>query len=103
VTHYQDQQNEKHMRTTLAIIAAALALTACARSGVGSEHTENPNFQPDKLFTVDGCAVYRFSDAGSFRYLTTCPGSASSVVSCGKSCTRYDAINTAIRPPETQQ
>jgi hypothetical protein len=26
-----------------------------------------------KLFTVDGCNVYRFSDSGYLRYFVTCP------------------------------
>lgn len=44
-------------------------------------------FQVDKLFTVEGCTVYRFYDAGR-RYFTDCKGSTEWQESCGKNCSK---------------
>jgi hypothetical protein len=62
-------------------------LVACGKNGEERKQV-NPEFLVDKLFTTEGCTVYRFSDAGSFRYFTNCGGSASWQEGCGKSCTR---------------
>lgn len=72
----------------LAVVAAAvLALVGCnkpaettARAGL--------DFTVDRLFTHDGCTVYRFIDGASYRYFTNCSGSAQWSESCGKNCSR---------------
>lgn len=59
----------------LCIAAAILVLGGCnkqAESAVAVGH----GFNVEKLFTTDGCTVYRFADYG-YRYFTNCVGSTS--------------------------
>lgn len=71
----------------LAALAALLALAGC---GKPAETTSRAglDFTVDRLFTHDGCSVYRFSDAGSYRYFTNCSGTVEWRESCGKNCSR---------------
>ena len=46
-----------------------------------------------KLFTTDGCTVYRFYDS-NYVYFTNCPGSTQHQVSCGKNCWRPEKVDT---------
>lgn len=89
------------MKRLFLAAAILLALTGCMRepesiSKVGKD------FEVAKLFTHDGCAVYRFSDNGRSIYYTNCQGAASSDTSwdesCGKNCTRTVTVPTAKRP-----
>lgn len=78
------------MKTLLAILAIAV-LSGCSkpaetRTAVGRE------FVVDKLFTHEGCTVYRFYDGGT-RYFTNCSGSTNWQESCGKNCTRNMNVN----------
>ena len=58
-----------------AILLAALTLTACAKQAEQTEHTgAKETFEVDTLFTKDSCTVYRFYDAGEYRYFTNCSG-----------------------------
>lgn len=55
------------------------------------------DFDVERLFEVDGCTVYRFSDGGNYRYFTRCDGRSSGVTwtkSCGKNCTSSVDIQT---------
>lgn len=79
------------MKTVLAILALAL-LAGCSKpaetsTAVGRE------FTVDKLFTHEGCTVYRFNDGGNNRYFTNCSGSTNWQESCGKNCTRNMNVN----------
>lgn len=79
------------MKTILAILALTL-LSACGKpaetsTAVGKE------FVVDKLFTHEGCTVYRFEDGGNKRYYTNCQGSTSWQESCGKGCNRQMGID----------
>lgn len=79
------------MNKILIILAAAL-LAGCSKpaetsTAVGTE------FVVDKLFTHEGCTVYRFSDGGNKRYYTNCQGSTSWQENCGKNCTRQVGID----------
>jgi outer membrane biogenesis lipoprotein LolB len=48
-------------------------LTAC--TGEAEEKTKvSKNFEVDRLFTHDGCTVYRFMDKGSSHYYVNCNG-----------------------------
>lgn len=78
------------MKTLLAVLAIAV-LSGCGkpaetRTAVGRE------FVVDKLFTHEGCTVYRFYDGGT-RYFTNCSGSTSWTEQCGKGCTRQVGID----------
>ena len=78
------------MNKILIILAVAL-LTGCGKpaetsTAVGKE------FVVDKLFTHEGCTVYRFSDGGNARYYTNC-GSTAWTRQCGKGCVRQEGID----------
>jgi hypothetical protein len=79
------------MKTVLTILAITL-LAGCSKpaetsTAVGKE------FVVDKLFTHEGCTVYRFSDGGIIRYFTNCQGSTSWQEQCGKGCTRQVGVD----------
>jgi starvation-inducible outer membrane lipoprotein len=63
------------MKALIAIAAAALLLSGCARDPVETSRTDNPQINVEKLFEHDGCSVYRFMDGGNFVYYTNCQGS----------------------------
>lgn len=75
------------------IIAVALFLVACGK--IESESTQKAGIDAtvEKLFTVDGCTVYRFIDSGSRRYFTNCKGSTQWTEGCGKNCSRDMGVN----------
>ncbi|MCX6216581.1 hypothetical protein [Spirosoma sp.] len=58
----------------LIIIALSVGLLACEKTPISTDTTDNPAIKLDKLFTVDGCNVYRFHDSEHDVYLTTCSG-----------------------------
>lgn len=68
----------------LLIIVSVLSLAACTK--VPEATVQKGEFNVERLFTVDGCTAYRFSDAGHYVYYTNCSGSAQSTISrqCGK-------------------
>lgn len=79
------------MKTVLVILALTV-LAGCVKqaetsTSVGSE------FVVDKLFTHEGCTVYRFYDGGNARYYTNCQGSTNWQENCGKNCTRNMNVN----------
>jgi hypothetical protein len=74
------------------ILAAILALAGCSKPAETSTSVGR-EFVVDKLFTHEGCTVYRFNDGGNNRYFTNCQGSTSWTESCGKNCTRQMNIN----------
>ena len=79
------------MKTVLAILALAL-LAGCSKPAETSTSV-GVKFVVDKLFTHEGCTVYRFEDAGYKRYYTNCQGSTSWKEDCGKNCTRDMNVN----------
>lgn len=85
-------------RTTeqrLALLLIVLALSGCARDPVSTDHTDNQSVSVDKLFTHEGCSVYRFYDAGHYHYWADCRGdSIESSQTCGRNCTRTEGVPT---------
>lgn len=79
----------KHL-IVAALAASMLALAGCSKPAESSVRAGS-DFKVDKLFTVDGCSVYRFMDAGHQRYFTNCSGSTAYSVSSGKS-SRPDGV-----------
>lgn len=78
------------------IIVAALFLSGClGESDPVAPQSSADNYRVGKLFTVDGCTVYRFYD-GDAHYFTNCHGNTETnrTVYCGKGCLR--------RPPGAQ-
>jgi hypothetical protein len=61
-------------------------LAGCAKDGIQTEKTTNPNIKVELLLEHDECKVYRFMDS-HWVYFTKC-GETSNLVNCGKNCTR---------------
>ena len=80
----------------LLAMALGLALASCAQKGtpVPAEGTVgDANFMVSKLFTTDGCTVYRFYDNGNSHYFTNCTATVSQhTESCGKNCTTTESM-----------
>jgi hypothetical protein len=65
-------------------------LVSCAEDPISV--TTNGEFKIGKLFTHEGCTVYRFMDGMNYRYFTNCT-STFWKESCGKNCTRNMEIS----------
>lgn len=65
----------KHKFTPFLAVIGLLLFASCNKEPKEKLNTDNPNFQVEFLFEVDGCKVYRFSDAGNLYYFTSCQGS----------------------------
>lgn len=76
-------------------VVFVLCMAGCA--GQAETTKRVGDFDVERLFDVDGCTVYRFRDAGYYRYFSRC-GSRSSGVTwtegCGKNCTSSVDIQT---------
>lgn len=85
------------MRRFAIALALLTALTGCHKPAESSS-SAGIEFRVDKLFTHDGCTVYRFNDSG-YRYFAKCEGAATSRMewseSCGKNCTRPVDVPTS--------
>ena len=68
--------------TWITILGCVVWLTACQKDAQQSEYT-GAGFRVEKLFTHEGCTVYRFHDDRTV-YYTNCKGSTQS--NCGKNC-----------------
>lgn len=81
----------------LLAMALGLVIAACAKAPTGGT-VQHGDFNVSKLFTVDGCTVYRFYDSGDFKYFTKCERAESSSISgeeyCGKNCVHKNDIGT---------
>ncbi|WP_217363422.1 DUF4884 domain-containing protein [Pantoea sp. CCBC3-3-1] len=78
------------------ILLAAVLLVGCDKEPE-SVQMAGSDFRVGKLFTVDGCTVYRFADGGRNVYFTNCPGQTNSSYSRnnGKNrTTSYDEVIT---------
>ena len=79
----------------IATLILTAATTGCSKPPETSTKV-GVDFQVDKLFTHEGCTVYRFNDVG-YRYFTNCKGAVEWVESCGKGCTRNQGVYGAVR------
>jgi hypothetical protein len=80
---------------TAAVVIAALFIAGCGQKPMASATTGNPELPASKMFTYDGCTVYRFSDYGQPHYFAKCDGKAASTQwseSCGKGCQRQVSV-----------
>ena len=80
------------------LLLVVFALTGC-KPPITPEQSEaaGKGFQVDRLFTHEGCTVFRFEDSGRYRYFSKCDGPRSEtswVEGCGKNCTREVSIPT---------
>lgn len=55
----------------LLISLCIFILCACARDGLETKSTKNPNFSVTFLFEHDGIKVYRFYDEGKYHWFTS--------------------------------
>lgn len=69
-----------------------LLLVGCAKRPMATGRTDNSEFDVGKLFTHDGCTLYRFYDNGRHHYFTNCSGRTMTTYSCGKNCTNQEEI-----------
>lgn len=81
------------MNTKIMLALAALAMVAGCDKPAESIVRTGVEFTVERLFTHEGCTVFRFKDGGSNRYFTRCDGTAAQSTttwqeSCGKNCTR---------------
>jgi hypothetical protein len=80
------------------LIVPVLFLAGCAPTiPEKTLSTSNPRFEVDVVGKVDGCTIYRFTDAGKQHYFVKCAdGSvqASTIQTCGKNCKYEDRIPT---------
>lgn len=79
----------------VAMVAISVALLACGKKAEGIAQTTNSDVKVEKLFSVDGCTVYRFEDWGRYHYFSNCDGSISHTVNCGKNCRYEESIKTS--------
>lgn len=75
------------MKFLYTLVTACLVLTGCAKDPIAISQTDNFDIKLDKLFTHDGCNIYRFEDGGRDHYYADCRGNVSDIRSCGKGCT----------------
>jgi hypothetical protein len=80
------KQGVAEMKTLIAV-AALIALSGCQKQAEATQ-SAGSGFQVEKLFTVEGCSVYRFKDSLRYIYYTNCSGSTHTTESCGKGCVR---------------
>lgn len=75
----------------LFIVVAVIVLAACTEKPLSTIQSNNPNYQVDKLFSHEGCDVYRFEDGGH-KYFVRCADKTSVSTNwtetCGRGCSR---------------
>ena len=73
------------------IFILLLLLSACTKPAESSVPAGS-KFVVERLFTVDGCTVYRFRDDRNV-YFTNCVGATKWIEACGKNCVRDIEVN----------
>ena len=81
------------MNTKIMLSLTVLAMVAGCNKPAESVVRTGVEFTVERLFTHEGCTVFRFGDGGSSRYFTRCDGIAAQSTttwqeSCGRGCTR---------------
>lgn len=60
------------MKIVVIAVLSVVSLNGCEVDAVSTSRTDNADVQVDKLFTHDGCTVYRFEDYGNHHYFVKC-------------------------------
>ena len=76
------------MKAAIIALSAILVLAGC-----GKPQPAPTEDNVVRLFTVDGCTVYRFYDNGYSRYFTNCSGSTQWSESSGKNSSRLVTVD----------
>lgn len=77
-------------------------LTGCREPEKPAATVAAGDYQVDKLFTVEGCTVYRFLDSGGNKYFTNCSGTTAWSEDCGKGCDPQKGIPGGAHHTERQ-
>ncbi|CAK9889161.1 DUF4884 domain-containing protein [Pseudomonas fluorescens] len=89
--------------TRLALCLLLLAtLAGCREPDKPAATVVAGTYKVDKLFTVDGCTVYRFLDSGSNKYFTNCSGTTAWSEDCGKGCDPQKGVPGGAHRTERQ-
>ncbi len=76
------------------IYLAFCIILSCTNNAKQAVQSDNVNFNIELLFEVDGCKVYRFMDAGYYRYFSNCKGDVSWTEKHGKNNYQHQSIPT---------
>jgi hypothetical protein len=75
------------------VLGLLVVLAGCSKKAESTVTVGN-QIEVSKLFSIDGCTIYRFGDGGRHHYFSNCTGQASSIQSNGKS-TYTESIPTS--------
>ena len=87
------------MKSIFYVMITALVVAGCTKAPEYSSPAGR-EFVVDRLFTHEGCTMYRFSDGGYPRYFAKCDGDSVTAQTewreaCGKNCARQEGITTS--------
>lgn len=81
----------------LALLVAGIFVSGCAKEPESTSRSTNPEIDVARLFSYDGCIVYRFIDNGRFHYFTRCGSEVETMATwtqvCGKGCIQERSEN----------
>lgn len=60
-------------------ILSAVLLMGCVKPAAETVRSGNREFSVERLFSADGCDVYRFGDMGRMHYFARCAESATAI------------------------
>lgn len=84
-------------KTRAVVLLGCLWPSGCAANPVSVHATNNDEVPVEKLFTHEGCTVYRFKDVG-YHYYVRCDGPGIAMTHsrepCGKGCVVNQDIPT---------
>lgn len=88
------------------LLLGAILLAACDEvKPLETATTQNATVDVEKLFTYEGCTMYRFHDDGK-HYFAVCTGVAATETTrspaCGKGCVRQVTDVIAVRVPAAE-
>lgn len=80
-----------------ALFLAGLLVAGCAKDPETISRSTNPEFDVSRLFSYDGCIVYRFYDNGRLHYFARCGSEVETIAAqkkaCGKGCVKEHSEN----------
>lgn len=89
------------------VVLLCAATLGCEKAAESVSSPSNAEFEVERLFSHEGCVVYRFRDSGRARYYVRCASgdattSSSHTETCGKNCTTTftEEIQTVTTKPD---
>lgn len=87
------------MKSIFYVMITGLTVAGCTKAPEYSSPAGR-EFVVDKLFTHEGCTMYRFLDGGFSRYFAKCDGDSATTRTegrerCGNHCVRPSEITTS--------